>query len=263
RNPNASGESERIKKNTKLEIQIERVRKSNSECEEREIRDLTIAISPATMMSFFEGSLYGLEAGGSYSNGDLNQDKDDSNTESGNASILNSHSQRMFFFPTHHQICSAQGPRPLIDPHLEANEVHMQLLWQRSCAACLPIVKVTRHEHPLQLTHSLEIYQSNSQICLLCVKKVDTHLEYINLQELVEEQLHQSIDSATYKVKKFIVGEDRTKIATKIKHFSHKHVLKLTDEIPNNPKCNGITQNKTTPTHPQLLEPFFFLCILC
>ena len=66
------------------------MRKSNSECEEREIRDLTVAISPATVMSFFEGSLYGLEAGGSCSSGDLNQDKDDSNTESGNASILSS-----------------------------------------------------------------------------------------------------------------------------------------------------------------------------
>ena len=92
RNPNASGETERSKKNAKLEIQIERVRKSNSECEceEREIRDLTVAIFPATVMSFFEGSLYGLEVGGSCSSGDLNQDKDDSNTESGNASILNS-----------------------------------------------------------------------------------------------------------------------------------------------------------------------------
>ena len=90
RNSNASGETERSKKNAKLEVQIERVRKSNSECEEREIRDLTVAISPATVMSFFEGSLYGLEVGGSCSSGDLNQDKDDSNTESGNASILNS-----------------------------------------------------------------------------------------------------------------------------------------------------------------------------
>lgn len=70
-----------------------RVRKSNSECEceceQREIRDLTVAISPATVMSFFEGSLYDLEASGSYSHGDLNKDKDDFNTESGNASILN------------------------------------------------------------------------------------------------------------------------------------------------------------------------------
>ena len=40
-------------------------------------------------MSFFEGSLYDLEASGSYSHGDLNKDKDDFNTESGNASILN------------------------------------------------------------------------------------------------------------------------------------------------------------------------------
>ena len=68
------------------------MRKSNSECEceEREIRDLTVAISPATVMSFFEGSLYNLEAGGSCSHGDLNKDKDDFNTEteSGNASTI-------------------------------------------------------------------------------------------------------------------------------------------------------------------------------
>ncbi|KAL4607521.1 hypothetical protein ACB092_09G180700 [Castanea dentata] len=138
-----------------------------------------------------------------------------------------------------------------------------------SCAACLPTVKVTRHEHPLQLIHSLEIHQSNSRICLLCVKKVDTrwvyycsicdfiaHLrcgmnprnrEYINLQELVKERLHQSVDSATYEVKKFNVGEDRTKIATEIKYFSHEHVLKLTNEVLNNTKCDGCVRDFLPP----------------
>ena len=33
--------------------------------------------------------------------------------------------------------------------------------------------------------------------------------------------------------------EDGTKIATKIKHFSHEHDLKLIDEVLNNQKCNG------------------------
>ena len=97
-----------------------------------------------------------------------------------------------------------------------------------SCATCLPTVKVTRHKHPLQLTHSLEIHQSNSRICLLYVKKVDTHWfyccsicdfiahlycsmnprnrEYIKLEELVEEQFHLSVDSATYEVKNSLRG---------------------------------------------------------
>ena len=54
--------------------------------------------------------------------------------------------------------------------------------------------------------------------------------EYINLQELKEEQstdsktkdpeLHQSFDSEIYKVKKTTVGEDETEIVTEIKHFN-------------------------------------------
>ncbi|KAF3943194.1 hypothetical protein CMV_030223 [Castanea mollissima] len=143
------------------------------------------------------------------------------------------------------------------------------------CAACPRILKVYRHNHPLHLTPSLEVHQSDSPICLLCVRKVDTlclyycsrcdfvaHLycamlhwnrEYINLQELKEEQstesksedseLHQSFDSKICKVKKTTVGEDGTEIAIEIKHFSHEHDLKLTDEILNNTKCNGCTLN--------------------
>ncbi|XP_075658706.1 uncharacterized protein LOC142628505 [Castanea sativa] len=139
------------------------------------------------------------------------------------------------------------------------------------CAACPRRLKVYRHNHPLHLTSSLEVHQSDSPICLLCVRKVDTlwlyycsrcdfvaHLycamlpsnrEYINLQEQKEEQstesktedpeLHQSFDSEICKVIKTTVGEDGTEIAAEIKHFSHEHDLKLTDEIPNNTKCNG------------------------
>ena len=100
------------------------------------------------------------------------------------------------------------------------------------CATCPRILKVHCHNHPLHLTPSLEVHQSDSPICLLCVRKVDTlclyyclrcdfvaHLhcamlpynrEYINLQELKEEQstesktkdpeLHQSFDSEICKV---------------------------------------------------------------
>ena len=42
------------------------------------------------------------------------------------------------------------------------------------CAACPRILKVDRHNHPLHLTPSLEVHQSNSPICHLCVRKVDT-----------------------------------------------------------------------------------------
>ncbi|XP_050260825.1 uncharacterized protein LOC126705708 [Quercus robur] len=140
------------------------------------------------------------------------------------------------------------------------------------CAACPRRLKVFRHNHPLHLTPSLEVHQSDSPICRLCVRKVDTrwlyycsrcdfaaHLycamlhwnwEHINLHELKEEQstesksedpeLHQSFDSEICQVIKTTVGEDGTEIATEIKHFSHNHDLKLTDEIPNNIKCNGL-----------------------
>ena len=50
------------------------------------------------------------------------------------------------------------------------------------------------------------------------------------------------------------MGEDGTEIATEIKHFSHVHDLKLTDEIPNNTKCNGCVQSIPSP---------FYSCTAC
>ena len=88
--------------------------------------------------------------------------------------------------------------------------------------------------------------------------------EFINLQELKEEQstesksedpeLRQSFDSEICKVIKTTVGEDGTEIATEINHFSHEHDLKLTDEIPNNTKCNGCVQYILVP---------FYSCTQC
>ncbi|KAK7837581.1 hypothetical protein CFP56_021083, partial [Quercus suber] len=49
-------------------------------------------------------------------------------------------------------------------------------------------------------------------------------------------------------------GEDGTEIAIEIKHFSHKHDLKLTDEIPNKTKCNGCVQYILVP---------FYSCTQC
>ena len=142
------------------------------------------------------------------------------------------------------------------------------------CVACTRKLKVNRHNHPLHLTPSLEVHQSDSPICRLCVRKVDTlwlyycsrcnfatHLycamlphnrEYINLLELKDEQstdpeLCQSFDSKICKVKKTTVWKDEAEIVTEIKHFSHQHDLKLTDEIFNNTKCNGCVQSILSP----------------
>ncbi|KAM3704705.1 hypothetical protein ACJW31_03G025700 [Castanea mollissima] len=153
------------------------------------------------------------------------------------------------------------------------------------CAYFPPRLKVVRHKHPLHITHSsLELHESDSRFCLLCVQKVDTryglyycskcdfvaHLncaidernrEDINLLELKDgenedEELDQFVESAAaYKVKKIKVGEDGTEIATEIKHFSHEHDLKLTDEeVHNNEKCDGCVR---------AISPPFYSCAKC
>ena len=141
-------------------------------------------------------------------------------------------------------------------------------------------VKVVRHKHLLHLTHSsLEFHQSDSRFCQLCVRKLDTryglyycsrcnfvaHLdcaiavenrEDTDLSKFEDEdsEVDEFIDSAPYEVKKSNVGEDKTQIATEIKHFSHKHDLKLTDEVLNNQKCNGCAR---------AIFPPFYSCIKC
>ncbi|KAK7840226.1 hypothetical protein CFP56_016916 [Quercus suber] len=155
----------------------------------------------------------------------------------------------------------------------------------RKCAYFPRILKVVRHKHPLHITHSsLELDESDSRFCLLCVQKVDTryglyycskcdflaHLncaideenrEDINLLELKDEEnedaeLDQSVESAAaYKVKNIKVGEDGTKITTEIEHFSHEHDLKLTDEeVHNYEKCDGCVR---------AIFPPFYSCAKC
>ena len=160
----------------------------------------------------------------------------------------------------------------------------------RRCAYRPRRLKVVRHNHPLNLIHSLELHQSNSQLCQLCFLKVDTNyglyycsrcdfaahldcatswgnMEDISLLELKEEEsteskamlenedskLDQSVDSEICKVIKTAVGEDGTEIATEIKHFSHEHRLKLTDEVPNNKICDGCVR--------AILPPSFYSCV--
>ena len=50
------------------------------------------------------------------------------------------------------------------------------------------------------------------------------------------------------------MGKGGAEIVTEIKHFSHQHDLKLTDEIPNNTKCNECVQFILSP---------FYSCIQC
>ncbi|KAL4613932.1 hypothetical protein ACB092_07G018300 [Castanea dentata] len=173
-------------------------------------------------------------------------------------------------------------------------------LIHRRCANFPGRLKVIRHNHLLNLIHSLELHQSNSQLCQLCFLKVDTnyglyycsscdfaaHLhcamsrgnrEDINWLEFEEEEsaeskamlenedskLHQSVDSEICKVIKTFVGEDGIEIATEIKHFSHKHHLKLTDEVPNNKICDGCVRAILTPSFYSCVNCSFFLHISC
>ncbi|XP_050274194.1 uncharacterized protein LOC126717062 [Quercus robur] len=156
-------------------------------------------------------------------------------------------------------------------------------LWiHRTCASFPSRVKVVRHKHLLHLTHSsLQFHQPDPRFCQLCVQKLDTryglyycsicdfiaHLdcaifkenrEYIDLQKFEDEdevpELDESVDSITYKVNKFNMGEDGTQIAIEIKHFSHEHDLMLTDEVLNNQKCDGCVRD---------ILPPFYSCVKC
>ncbi|XP_075658613.1 uncharacterized protein LOC142628388 [Castanea sativa] len=153
------------------------------------------------------------------------------------------------------------------------------------CAYFPRRLEVVRHNHPLHITHSsLELHESDSRFCRLCVQKVDTryglyycskcdfvaHLNCaidtenradINFLELKDgenkdEELDQSFElAAAYKVKKIKEGDHGTEIATEIEHFSHEHDLKLTDEeVHNNEKCDGCVR---------VISPPFYSCAKC
>ena len=158
----------------------------------------------------------------------------------------------------------------------------------KSCTSYPRSVKAIRHDHLLHLTYSsLEVHQSISQFCQLCVQKVDTdygfyccsscnfvaHLDYAMDEENKEDtnlmklkngessesenenlELDESNDLATYIVKKINVGEDGIEIAKEIKHFSHEHNLKLIDEVENNKQCDGCLR--------AILSPFYS-CVKC
>ena len=156
-------------------------------------------------------------------------------------------------------------------------------LWiHRSCASFPSRVKVVRHQHLLHLTHSsLEFDQFDSRFCQICVQTVDTryglyycsrcdfvaHLncaldsrnrEDINLKEFKDEdevpQADKSVDLVTYKVKKSKMKEDGTQVVEEIRHFSHKHRLRLSNEVPNNQICDGCVRD---------ILPPFYSCVKC
>ena len=176
--------------------------------------------------------------------------------------------------------CDLCGKEGKSTPYL----CHLCSFWVHGRCATFPrIVKVMRHKHLLHLTHSsLEFHQPDPRFCQLCVQKVDTryglyycsicdfiaHLncaidsknkENISLKEFKDEdevlEPDESVESATYKVNKFNMREDGTQIAAEIEHFSHEHILKLTDdEVLNNQICDGCVR---------AILPPYYSCVKC
>ena len=147
----------------------------------------------------------------------------------------------------------------------------------RSCASLPRRVKVIRHNHALNLVHSLQV-QFDFPFCRLCVQNVDIDyglyhcsrcdfIAHVNcamderyredvtlLEEDEDLELNQHDYSTIYKVKKTNVGEDGIEIATEIEHFGHQHDLQLTYEVLNNQKCNGCVR---------AIFPPFYCCAGC
>ncbi|XP_041020065.1 uncharacterized protein LOC121261663 isoform X2 [Juglans microcarpa x Juglans regia] len=152
------------------------------------------------------------------------------------------------------------------------------------CASLPSVVKVIRHDHPLNLIYSLPAINPLSlhSVCQLCVKMVDidygvyycstcdfvAHLHCATSKEekdetfmqnskdeesiesstsMLEHGIDESTDMFPYVVKKFKPGVDGIEIAAEIKHFSHEHDLKLTAKFGINEKCDACTRYIFTP----------------
>ena len=139
-------------------------------------------------------------------------------------------------------------------------------IWiHRRCASNFPRrVKVIRHKHRLHLTHSsLELHESDSQFCQLCIQKEDTRygLYYCSKCDFVA---HLNCAMAKENRKDINLrelkdgeneGQELNEIATEIKHFSHEHDLKLTyEDVHNNEKCHGCVRS---------IFPPFYNCAKC
>ncbi|XP_075635969.1 uncharacterized protein LOC142608143 [Castanea sativa] len=142
-------------------------------------------------------------------------------------------------------------------------------IWfHRKCAFLPHMVKHIRHKHRLNLTKSLKTDQSEDRLCQFCVKKLDTnygiyycsscdyaaHLDcamHKDGRELIfnwKSKDEEPIESSTK------VGEDKIEIPIKIKHFSHVHDLKLTDQLENYEICDGCIRS---------IFPPFYKCAQC
>ncbi|XP_059436024.1 uncharacterized protein LOC132168944 [Corylus avellana] len=148
------------------------------------------------------------------------------------------------------------------------------LMVHLKCATLPLTVKHTGHHHALNLTDSS--HQLDHRICHLCVTKVETdrvyycskcnfvaHLDCATREGYTEEiknedpELDESIDSLAYVVSKIKIGGNNIEIAEEIKHLSHVHDLKLTeDQLLNNEKCDGCM-------HPIFPDSSFYSCAQC
>ncbi|XP_065618724.1 uncharacterized protein LOC112022668 isoform X1 [Quercus suber] len=135
-------------------------------------------------------------------------------------------------------------------------------IWfHRKCAFLSHMVKHMRHKHPLELTKSLKTDQSEHRLCQFCVKKLDTNYgsyycsscDYVvhldcAMDEVGRELKFEPIKSTTR------VGKDKIGMPLKVKHFSHEHDLKLTDECENYEICDGCIRP---------IFPPFYKCAQC
>ena len=130
-------------------------------------------------------------------------------------------------------------------------------IWfHHKCASLPHMVKHMRHKHPLNLTKSLKTDQSERRLCQLCVKKLDTNYgiyycsscDYVaHLDCATDEAGRDIIFKGESKDEELIestsrVGKDKIQIPIEVKHFSHEHDLKLTDELENYEICDGCIQ---------------------
>ncbi|XP_050272553.1 uncharacterized protein LOC126715792 isoform X2 [Quercus robur] len=142
-------------------------------------------------------------------------------------------------------------------------------IWFHHKCAFLPhMVKHMRHKHPLNLTKLLKTDQSEDRLCQFCVKKLETNygiyycsscdyvvhldcaidnfgMELTLERESKDEELFESTTR---------VGKDKIEVPIEIKHFSHEHELKLTDELENYEICDGCIRP---------IFPPFYKCAQC
>ncbi|XVF43548.1 hypothetical protein PTKIN_Ptkin02bG0048700 [Pterospermum kingtungense] len=157
--------------------------------------------------------------------------------------------------------CDACGIEGNCFPYMCSN---CNLLLHKTCISLPRIIKFMWHEHPIFHTYFLEINESESWDCVLCLKKVNTEhgsyscsdchfIVHVNCVLRREEWYYViepdkildyysallsdvSMDSFT------VVERNKDGKATEIKHFSHLHNLMMSDKVVKDDKyCDGCT----------------------